>query len=270
MKESEVIISISLDKVHVSKLNTRQPKPSDPDVKELAESLQANGQTTPAIVRPFAGKKGHYEIAAGARRKVSCGVAKLETLDCIIRDLPDKEFEELIIIENFQRKTPDAKAEARNLARLVEKEGKTPDIGGLASRLGKSPSWVARRLKLLKVLSPLRKQWEEGSLDHFNVEMMEPVGSLDQSLQEEIAKKLANGTCWTFQECTSRSDLENIIKEDYSCRLDDAPFPLDDPEFQGACGAGGCSSNSEASPLLSTSRMTMRKAAPAVSIHPVF
>lgn len=250
MKNSETIVSIPLEKLHVSKLNTRQPKASHPDVKELANSLAANGQTTPAIVRPFPEKDGHFEIAAGARRRIAAAVAKLETLDCIIREIPDTDFEELILIENLQRTNPDAKAEAKNLARLVENEGGKADISALASRLGKSTSWVARRIRLVKMLPALRKQWDGDHLMDFTVQMMELLGSLPKDVQTELAEKLDGHDFWKLTQCKTHGELQTLLERDYSCRLDSAPFPLDDPQFHGACGVDGCGSSSDDSPLL--------------------
>ena len=78
--DTEEVINIPRAKLHVSKLNTRQPKPRDPAVKSLAKSLAEFGQTTPLIVRPHPDKKGKFEIGAGARRSVAAGVAKLDSL----------------------------------------------------------------------------------------------------------------------------------------------------------------------------------------------
>jgi hypothetical protein len=48
----EKVLTLLLAQCHVSEWNPRQPKPTDPDVISLAQSIALTGQTTPAIVRP--------------------------------------------------------------------------------------------------------------------------------------------------------------------------------------------------------------------------
>ena len=110
---TEIIHKLPVASCFVSVENTRQPLPKE--VTELAVSLKNAGQTTPGIVRPFKGKKGCYEIAAGARRRVACEVAKLPTFDAIIREMDDATFGEFILIENLQREDVGPKAEANLL-----------------------------------------------------------------------------------------------------------------------------------------------------------
>lgn len=243
MNTNENIQHIPLEKLHVSVLNTRQPKPGNPAVKELAKSLAENGQTTPLIVRPSPDKRGHFEIGAGARRRVAGGVAKLPTLDCIVREMDDREFEELILIENLQREDPDPKAEAEHLARLVGRD-EDPDIAALAARCGKPEKWVVRRLQLLKVIPAIRKEWRGGALGGASVTMMEFVGSLPVDLQKGLYQDSH------FKECRTRKDAKSLVDVRYGCRLDTAPFPLDDERFFGECGVAGCASDSRAQPLL--------------------
>jgi len=243
--DTEEVINIPRAKLHVSKLNTRQPKPRDPAVKSLAKSLAEFGQTTPLIVRPHPDKKGEFEIGAGARRSVAAGVAKLDSLACVVRDLDDKTFEELILIENLQREDPDPKAEADLLERLVGgREVEPGDLAALAARCGKPESWVARRLRLLDLSPAMRKEWRGGELDGAPVEMMEFLGSLPREVQDELAE---NGE---LDCCRTRKEAKEIVDKRYTCRLDAAPFPLDDERFFGECGESGCASDSSAQPLL--------------------
>ena len=109
----EEIVSLPLGSILISEHNTRQPSPKEPGIIELARSLKEIGQTTPAIVRPHPKKKGHYELAAGARRRVASELAGRDALACIIRSLDDDAFEELLLVENLQREDPDPRAEVK-------------------------------------------------------------------------------------------------------------------------------------------------------------
>jgi len=231
-------LTATLDKIFVSERNTRQPKPTDPDVLSLAESLKASGQITDGLARPHPKKKGCYELAAGARRRVALGVAGIKTMNLKIREMTDTELDALILVENFQRVNPTPQAEAEVVCRLVE-QGMTNEA--IAAQLGQKPAWVARRKQLLKVIPALRKEWRpDGELADYNAEMMEFIGSLPKVMQEEIAENL-----WHFDRFNSRKELESHFAREL-CRLDVAPFDLDDPKFFNPttkCGPG-CATDS--------------------------
>ena len=244
MPTEEKIQKIPLAKAFVSERNTRQPKPTDPDVIELASSLTPpNKQTTPGIARPHPKKKGCFEIAAGARRRVALELVKSPTIDLIVREMDDQEFDDLIIVENLQRVDPDPRAEAEVLQRLVAKGVRT--VKDIAARLGKAESWVARRMKLLSVIPELLKKWKPGDdLGHYSVEMMELLGALPEAMQKSLAKNM-----WSLHHKHTRKALEGTIAEQL-CRLDTAPFKLDDPRFfVEGCGPG-CASDSSKDGLL--------------------
>ena len=227
-------MNIPLAKLHISPLNTRQPDPKDPTIAELAASLSANGQTANILVRPHPKKKGQYEIAAGARRRVAAEVAGLKSLDANIKEMGDEEFQEIILLDNIQRQDPEPRAEAELLQRLAAKGLRTPKQ--IADRIGKSESWVARRMKLLSVVPAALKAWVPGKeLGHFSVEMMEFLGSLPAETQNTFLKD-----DYRARRVDSRRKLEEEFQREL-CRLDHAPFKLDDPRFFNPatkCGPG--------------------------------
>jgi len=233
---TEIILKLPIAKCFVSVLNTRQPLPKE--VTELAVSLKNTGQTTPCIVRPFKGKPGCYEIAAGARRRVACEVAKLTTFDAIIREMDDTTFGEFIIVENLQREDVGPKAEATLLENLIANGVRTAEA--ISARLGKPKYWVERRLQLLKVIPELRKQWEKGHIGHFDVEMMELLGSLPVDTQ----KSLDGENNWKMNRCQTRKDLRAYLEDGVLCNLADSPFDLTDKRFfVPGCGPG-CTADS--------------------------
>ena len=230
-------MKLTLDTLHISEHNTRQPTARD--VGELAASMQAAGQLTPILVRPFPGKEGHYEIAAGARRFVATRANGGTEMDATVREMDDSTFLEAILIENLQRLDPDPKAEAQLVAHLVA-QGATADT--VSARCGKPASWTARRMRLLKVEPSVLKRWIKGtengnSIAHFSVEMMELIGSLPPELQTRLVKD------WEFCRSANRKQLEAIIQKQ-TLRLDNAPFDLADPRFFGPCNQAGCASDS--------------------------
>lgn len=181
--KQEKVIQLDPKKVHVSKLNTRQPTAKD--VEELARSIIATGQISPAIVRPHPSKgDGHYELAAGARRRAAAVAAKVQLL-CIVRDIPDEEFEDMILTDNLQRVDPDPMQEAILIERRIADGAEPSEI---AARYGKSETWLKRRMKLTGLTEKARTAWAPGfAFSHFTTEMMEFVGTMPAEQQDDMA-----------------------------------------------------------------------------------
>ncbi|MEA3211680.1 MAG: ParB family transcriptional regulator, chromosome partitioning protein [Chthoniobacter sp.] len=239
----EKIQRLALDRCHVSERNTRQPTPKEVTDAGLVASIKQVGQTTPGIVRPHPTKKGHFEIAAGSRRRVACEVAKTATFDAIVRDLDDKAFGVLIIVENLQREGVDPKAEAKLLDELVAAGVNTAEA--ISAQLGKPRHWVERRMQLLKLIPKLRKEWETGHLKNFTADMMELLGALPRDTQESIAEQP-----WNLGNLKTRKELNRRIQERYVCDLNSAPFDLTDPRFALPDCGNGCAHSSAAQPAL--------------------
>jgi ParB/RepB/Spo0J family partition protein len=254
--KQEVIHQLALALCHISEHNTRQPKPKEPGIIELAHSIKTHGQTTAAIVRPHPKKKGEYEIGAGARRRVACEVGGLGTLAAVIRELDDTAFEELILVENLQREDPDPRAEIELIDRLVKRGLHTAEQ--ISAHLGKPQHWAQRRLQFLKVVPELRKIWTtkdeygDGDITHFTIEMMDLLGSLPPEVQRRLAKDYDDNQLDVFDlaRCTTRPALQKWLDNEILCRLDNAPFDLNDPRFfVKGCGPGCATDSSVVSAL---------------------
>lgn len=248
--EEVTVTRAPLDTVHISEQNTRHPKPAE--VTELTQSIKQFGQTTPALGRPHPKKKGHIELAAGARRRVAAEAAGRTTLDVIVKEMNDDVFEETILIENLQRVDPDPRAEVKLLDRLVKRGIAT--AAAISAHLGKPEHWVARRLRLLKVIPEIRKQWESGRNNRFQdytVDMMELIGSLSEATQTALFK---DQQAWWLQNPHSRAELQKALEQHIFCRLADAPFDLNDPKFfVKGCGPGCASDSSKQNDLFDMS-----------------
>jgi ParB/RepB/Spo0J family partition protein len=248
--KEEIIHQLGLALCHISEHNTRQPKPKEPGIIELAHSIKTHGQTTAAIVRPHPKNKGEYEIGAGARRRVACEVAGLGTLAAVIRELDDTAFEELILVENLQREDPDPRAEIELIDRLVKRGLHTAEE--ISAHLGKPQHWAQRRLQFLKVVPELRKIWTtkdqygDGDITHFTIEMMDLLGTLPPETQRRLAKDYEDNRLdvYELERCTTRPALQTWLDAEILCRLDNAPFDLNDPRFfVKGCGPG-CATDS--------------------------
>lgn len=115
-------------------------------INELSKSIKEHGVIQPIVVRPIGDK---FEIIAGERRyKASC-MAELKTIPAIITDLNDKDSAEVALIENVQRENLTPIEEAISYKKILDMGYITQDA--LASKLGKTQSTVANKLRLLNL-----------------------------------------------------------------------------------------------------------------------
>lgn len=135
--------------------NPRQPRRafSDDGIAELAQSIQQYGLLSPLVVRRTA--PGEYELIAGERRLRALQLLRAEFADAVILNAPNAEAALIALIENLQREQLNAFEEAEAYQRILGEFAMTQEA--LAGRLGKSPSAVANRLRLLR-LSPEQRE----------------------------------------------------------------------------------------------------------------
>lgn len=145
---------------------------------DLVASMKAHGQLTPALVRPV-GKK--FELAAGHRRFRAAPRAELETLDCIVRDLSDVEFIEILTIENDEREDVHPLEQAAGYKLLMTDAGY--DVAKIAARLQRSHDFVYDRLSLLQLIPPLKQHFME---DHFTLGHAVILSKLTADQQRDI------------------------------------------------------------------------------------
>ena len=121
--------------------NRDQPrKEFDPAaLAELADSIAAVGVIQPLIVRPIVG--GGYQIVAGERRWRAAQSAGLTEVPVVIRELSDKEVDEIALIENLQREDLNPVEEAEGYRHLMNEYSMTQEQ--VAGRVGKSRPSVA-------------------------------------------------------------------------------------------------------------------------------
>lgn len=138
-------------------LNTEElrPNPAQPrqlfdeeGLRELADSIRQHGILQPLTVRRTA--QG-YELVAGERRLRAARLAGLDRVPCLLQVLDDGESALLALVENLQREDLHYFEEARAIAAFLQKTGLSQEAA--AKRLGRSPSAVANKLRLLR-LSP--------------------------------------------------------------------------------------------------------------------
>lgn len=117
-------------------------------LEELASSVRQHGVLQPLVVRQA--ERG-WEVVAGERRLRAAQMAGLSEVPCVVIRATDDEAALLALVENLQRRDLHYLEEASAIAAYLRRTGLTQEEA--AHRLGRSPSAVANKLRLLK-LSP--------------------------------------------------------------------------------------------------------------------
>ena len=118
-------------------------------LKELAESIRTQGVLSPLLVRPL--NERSFEIVAGARRYRAAQMAEAATIPVRIVNLTDAETLEAQLVENLMRRDVHPMEEASGFRALLNLEEPKYSIEQIAARTGKSPAYVAARLKLTEL-----------------------------------------------------------------------------------------------------------------------
>ncbi len=115
------------------------------ETDELIYSIKEKGLLQPIVVRS---KGNYYEIVAGNRRYKACTTLGWRKIVCHVVELTDKEAFEVSLIENMQRRNMDPIEEAHAFKNYVLTSG-WGGISELAAKIGKSVSYVDKRIRLL-------------------------------------------------------------------------------------------------------------------------
>jgi ParB family chromosome partitioning protein len=121
-------------------------------LKELAESIKAQGVLSPLLVRPIT--DNGFEIIAGARRYRAAQIAEVPTVPIRIVHLCDAAALEAQLVENLIRSEIHPMEEAQGFRALLDLEDPKYSIEQIAAKVGKTPVFVASTLKLAD-LAPL-------------------------------------------------------------------------------------------------------------------
>ncbi len=141
--------NVSLALLNESKTNPRRTF-EETALKELAESIRAQGVLSPLLVRPLT--ENGFEIVAGARRYRAARMAEIPTVPVRIVNLSDAQAVEMSIVENLQRKDVHPLEEAQGFRALLDLDEPKYSIEQIAAKVGKTPVFVASRLKLIDLV----------------------------------------------------------------------------------------------------------------------
>jgi ParB/RepB/Spo0J family partition protein len=166
------------------------------------------------LVRPDAAyldndNESRFEIVAGQRRWLASKQAGKKTCPCIVREMSDDEARQLRVISNLQREDLPPMEEAEAYGKLLELPGAT--IETVAAALAKTPSYVGRRVQLLKVIDPVRAALKAGAIE---VGHALELARLSEGMQGEFLRQLNVGG-----NVIGPNDVEDESGEPGTCRF---------------------------------------------------
>ncbi len=182
--------------------NPNQPRKAFDEnaMSDLTNSIREHGVISPLIVNRNS-ENDTYMIIAGERRYRAAMRAGLERVPVIIRELGEKEIQEISLIENLQREDLNPIDAAYGMKRLLEEFDLTQDM--LAKQLGKSRSAIANTMRLLKLHDDVIALVRDGKLSEGHARALVPVPMEEQFA---IAKTcVAEG--WSVRE------MERAVKQ---------------------------------------------------------
>ena len=115
--DADTLRSLPIDRIVRGRYQPRQDLRED-SLRELAESIRAQGIVQPVVVRPS--DDGRYELIAGERRWRAAQLAGLSEVPAVIRAASDRAAIAMALIENIQREDLNPLEEALALQRLID------------------------------------------------------------------------------------------------------------------------------------------------------
>lgn len=193
------VVDVKLDQIVPNRYQPRQVFDKD-GIQELAQTIDEHGLLQPIVLREYEAAK--YEIIAGERRFRAMKLLKWETAPAIIEKMSDHEAASLALVENLQRSQLSPVEEAQAYRRLMDLNHLTQAT--LAKGMGKSQSFVANKLRLLKLIKPV----QTAILDHRISERHgRAMLDLDEKQQRDMLMKVVNNRL------TVRQTEDEVAKE---------------------------------------------------------
>jgi ParB family transcriptional regulator, chromosome partitioning protein len=143
---SNLVVQIPLDHIDSNPYQTRYLF-DETMLRELAESIRAQGVVQPVVVRP--GEDGRYVLILGERRCRASKLAGKTSIPAIVRRVSDQQAAEMTIIENLQREDLNCMEQAEAFGVLSKEFNLTQEQIG--ARVGLSRESVSNYMRLLKL-----------------------------------------------------------------------------------------------------------------------
>jgi ParB/RepB/Spo0J family partition protein len=214
--------------IEPSPYNTRQNYTGEA-FEGLKASIKEKGVLNPPLVRPLK-EKGRFQLVAGERRWRAATAVELPQIQCMVKDLDEREAMECTIVENLQREDLTEIEEAKGFKKYLDEFG-PESIDALAQGVGKLAQYIRRRVRVLELPDPVLELWKAGELTYSHLELL--IRLDDPAKASAFAKDFVRRT--TLDYGRTVPGLKNLINQ-HTPALKTAKFPVK--------GCGQCPKNS--------------------------
>ena len=194
--------------VHKIVRNRHQPRKvfHENEIKQLADSINENGQISPIVVRKMGEK---FELIVGERRWRATQLLKKDTIDAVIIDADEKTSAVLSIVENVQREDLNSMEEAESLLRLVNEFGMSHD--DVSKYISKSRTHVTNLIRLNDLSDYGKEQLRTGTITMGHARAVLTLSPDEQSqiLREAVRKNLSVRAVENLAKPNSKTQSKN-------------------------------------------------------------
>ncbi len=181
----EFVANIPLEKI---KTNPHQPRFNwnDDKLKELSDSIKANGLVQPIIVREM---DDCYQLIAGERRLRASQLAGLSDIKAIVKEATEEQMLEWALIENIHRDDLSPMERAKAYNKYISDFSLTQ--AEAAERIGEDRSNIANYMRLLTLPSDVQDliNAQELGMGHARALLSLPEPKLQSKVAAQIIKK---------------------------------------------------------------------------------
>lgn len=216
-------------------VETIEPNPDQPrktfsaeQLKELADSIRAQGLLQPILVTPIGpvGAAPRFQLVAGERRLRAAKLAGLATIAVLVQDVPKDLSLELALIENLQREDLNPIEAANAFARLADEFDLTHE--DIAQRTGKDRATITNFLRLLRLPGEVQTLIGQGKLSTGHAKALLSLASLDAQRQaanvivgRELSVRAAEKLVQSFGKKPVRKEDKKKLDPNVRAAVDD-------------------------------------------------
>ncbi|ERL64620.1 nucleoid occlusion protein [Schleiferilactobacillus shenzhenensis] len=171
------VVMVPLDNIVPNRFQPRKHF-NDARIAELADTIKEHGLLQPIVLREY--EADHYEIIAGERRYRAVRTLHWQDVPAIVQKMNDEETASMALVENLQREQLSPIEQARAYAALMKLNDLTQE--GLAEQMGKSQSFVANKLRLLKLSDAVQEALMDGTITERHGRALLQLDDLQQQL----------------------------------------------------------------------------------------
>jgi ParB family chromosome partitioning protein len=189
------------------------------------------------LVRPLT--ENGFEIVAGARRYRAAQMADAVTVPVRIKQMNDAEVLEAQLVENLIRAEIHPMEEAEGFARLLALDEPKYSIEQIAAKVGKHPSFVASRLKLVDLVPAAVDAFyaNEIGVGHALLLAKLPADQQQQALAACFKEAYNSGGATPTRILLPVRNLQFWIETNVLLILKDAPFDKRDAQLISTAGS---------------------------------